>query len=148
MKLRIIGSGDQGGDIARCALKQGFTVLHLPATECTYESMLDTDAVVWLPDESNGIIRDSHVIDILKDTSVRRLLVCTATDNLSTYDAINSLLQHTSVDWTAVNHIDSLTTDSKSTLHDFVVSAKDVARFIVSQVTDTRYLHTTVLLQN
>lgn len=148
MKLRIIGSGGQGDSIAKCALKQGFTVSHLLATECTYESMLDADAVVWLPDESNGIIRDSHVINTLKDTGVRRLLVCTATDNLSTYDAIYSLLKHTSADWTAVNHIDNLTADSKPTLHDFIVSAKDVARFIVNQVTDTRYLHTTVLLQN
>lgn len=146
MKLLAIGVySETAQHFIQHARKQGFTVEQVDGVDRD-TVYVGADAIVCLP----GHIHDASSLDALCDmvaeTDTRRLIIVTTLSELALEPALRSI----DVDWTVVQTLDqaeSLVDDQSSSAR-FLVAAKDLAKFLVNQITDSRYIQATVLVKN
>ncbi|RYX78708.1 hypothetical protein EON76_03255 [bacterium] len=114
-----------------------------------------SDAVIVFADENMNNKSIDTILDVAEDLSVSRLIVCEDLQHHDDYDTLRLLsrkLSQLSVDWTLIKRARH---DIAGALHQIDASLaeethrhKSFASYIINQVTDSRFIGTTVMVTN
>ena len=111
----------------------------------------DSDVVICMAD---FVDLEQMIGYCSSSSSVRRLIITRSTTSVSDpyFESVISNLDEAGIDWTIIKYVDNddaePTRDLSQDEKDFFVAMHDVAKFIVSQVTDSSFLRSTILLTN
>lgn len=149
MKLAVLGGGSEASDhFISYAKKQGFSVNFVLASDNIENAIANSDAVVCLLDFTLDAAMIELVRDSMQDYGVRRLVIASCTLDVH-QEYIQNMLKTSGIDWTIVQTIEQAeeAIDHPSGA-DFFIGAKELAKFLVNQITDSRHIQASVLLKN
>lgn len=175
MKLAVLGGNTTiGASFVNRATKHGFDVEQLlnyasfdkpkskkiNLTVGSYNNEINivkcirgSHAVICMSDFYNDINFDT-MLNYVVDSGIKRLIIA-ETVQLDGKNLDNNLakkLNKTQVDWTIVKYFEhgehSALENTIINTKDFMTSIQDSAKFIFNQITDSRYLQSTVLIKN
>lgn len=151
MRLAVLGGNTSASaHFVRHAKHDGFSVSQESGDQID-TCIRSSHAVICLPDFLLSQTSLAILLESMEQYGVPRLIIANASlmTQYDSYTKIKEQLENSTIDWTLVQTIseaeDMLERGSPS---DFLVEARDLATFLVNQITDSRYLQTTVLVKS
>lgn len=148
MKLAVLGEGSETErQFVMHAKKQGFQVTAITKQDLAEIPIAGNDAVVCMPDFLLEQAILAMICDDMAENGVRRLVIVSplTTD----HQVVRRELQMSDIDWTIVQTLsEAEAAIDQATKTDLFVTAKNLATFLLNQITDSRYIQATVLVKN
>ena len=148
MKLAVLGEGSETErQFVIHAKKQGFQVTTITKHSLADVSITGNDAVICLSDFLLDQPTLAMICNDMAENGVRRLVIVgLITTN---HEAARRELQASGIDWTIVQTLsEAEAAIDQAAKTDLFVTAKNLAKFLLNQITDSRYIQTTVLVKN
>lgn len=144
MKLAVLGGDlENSRHFIAYAKRQGYGINFASSITKAEDVIAESDVVVCLSDFTLDFEKVTQIWNHMQDYGVRRLLITSSTFDDLGY--IQDALRQSSIDWTIVHTVEQAETLIDSP--EFLVSAKQLTKFLVDQITDSRHLQSTVLVK-